>query len=129
MKMNVKSWSLIAGWMDASTGLMLIFAPKLSLYVMKIPPLDPASLVFLQWIGAFVGSVGLSYLFALRSEQDRVVVWKITALIRFIIAAFVVVMIAQGKLIPSWWNVAATDFIIALVQILWLRSEKKEAVA
>jgi H+/Cl- antiporter ClcA len=104
MKKYTTLWSLAVGAMDASTGLLLVFAPQFTLKLMKIPPLDPAAWVFLQWIGAFVGAVGLSYLFALRSDQERAVVWKITALVRLVIAAFLVV-------------------------IIWLRSEKKEAVA
>ena len=53
---------LLAGLMDATTGALLLAAPLWTLKLMGIttPPVEP---LFQQWIGAFVCSVGCSYLF------------------------------------------------------------------
>ncbi|GAA5484261.1 hypothetical protein [Haloferula sargassicola] len=105
--------------MDATTGLLLVFCPAWVLAALKIEGVSPESLVFLRWIGVFVGSVGLSYGWALRGAGETV--WKFTALVRTLVAAFVTVSIVDGSLVPAWAGVAATDAVVAVVQMVGLR--------
>lgn len=113
--------------MDAATGLMLVVAPGFTLRLMRVPAPDPASLVFVSWIGVFVLAVGCSYFLAPRrlsnsNERERLaVVWRFTTIARALVAAFVTWRVVTGGLPPAWLTVAATDAVIAAVQFQWLR--------
>jgi hypothetical protein len=118
----LKFWSVAVGTMDALTGLLLVTAPGFVLQLLKIAPPSADALVFLSWIGVFVMAVGLSYGFALGSHRGRgETVWAFTALVRVLVAVFVVVRIVGGSLEAAWGMVALSDFSVAVVQILILR--------
>lgn len=119
-------WSTGVGAMDACTGLLLIFAPELTLKLMGLRvPLEV--LPYQCWIGAFVLSTGLAYAWAIRQPTNerekgaRETVWKMTALVRTVIALFLTAKILTGGLPPGWATVAATDAFVALVQWAALR--------
>jgi hypothetical protein len=135
----VRGLALAAGVSDAATGLGLLLAPQWVLHQLAVPPVvEP---VFLRWIGAFVGSVGVAYLYpfllAARSPAPAAalgfalrlrVVLEQTALARAAVAATVGAAIAAGALAPAWLGVAAFDGVLALLQGWWLvRSGPLEA--
>ena len=78
-------------------------------------------------MGAFVFAVGMVYFlpFFVRESQasDGEMIWKMTALVRFVIAGFVIVKIMQGQLEWRWITVALTDASVAIVQVLGLRRQ------
>ena len=116
-------YCLVAGAGDAATGLLLVTAPLLTLALMGIPA-TPSEPIYLRFVGAFVGGVGLSYLFPFcyrdrrRTENTLAVVLEVTALIRIGIALFVGWAIATGRLPTAWVSVLATDLVLAVVQIV-----------
>jgi hypothetical protein len=119
-------WSAGVGAMDACTGLLLIFAPEFTLKLMKLSvPADV--LPYQSWIGAFVLSTGLTYAWAIRqpaNDRDRgarEAIWKMTALVRSVIAILLAAKILTGGLSAGWATVAATDAMVALVQWVALR--------
>ena len=125
----LKLWSLGVGAMDAMTGLLLIIAPSFVLQLLFIPPPSSESLVFQSWIGVFVMSVGLSYSWALSGRRAAgETVWGFTALVRMLVALFLMIEITRGTLHPMWAIVAASDASVAIVQIviLWLGWWKEE---
>ena len=113
---------LSVGLMDFTTGLLLMFAPAFTCKLMMVgkPPADP---IFLQWVGAFVFSVGSSYLIPLvRKSPGRFTgVLETTTVIRLVIGSFVVVSMLQGTLSARWISVAATDLPLAAIQLVMLR--------
>lgn len=119
MKTFCKWWSVAVGAMDASTGVLLVACPEWVLATLGINGVGAESIVFLRWIGVFVGSVGLSYGLVLRGEGETV--WKVTALVRVLVAVFVTASIVAGSLVPAWAGVAVTDAVVAVVQIVGLR--------
>ncbi|MEY3898051.1 MAG: hypothetical protein RLZZ214_3572 [Verrucomicrobiota bacterium] len=118
----LKFWSVAVGVMDAVTGLLLIFVPALVLGMLRIERPSPEALVFLSWIGVFVCGVGLSYGLALGKRSHGEAVWIFTALIRSLVAVFLVVRIVHGSLSPAWTAVAVSDALVAIVQIVVLRA-------
>ena len=81
-----------------------------------------AAMDFVNWVGAFVFAVGLSYAWAL-SRESLPVVWKITALVRSVIAVFLIGKVLAGSMPANWLGVAVCDGFVALVQfvVLWRR--------
>jgi hypothetical protein len=114
-------FALGAGLADSATGLGLLGAPALTLRAMGVAAPTGEALVYLQFVGTFVGAVGASYLLALASRRtDRLwAVFRVTTLFRFAAGSFVLVMVATGKLEWPWLSVTVTDATIAGVQ-LWL---------
>jgi hypothetical protein len=112
------------GAMDASTGLLLMTVPQLTLSLMRLPALAEPSLVYLSWIGAFVFAIGLSYfLVGKNTHPERTkMMWQITALARAVIAIFVTIQIVMGQLALGWLTVALTDAAVAAVQLWGLRN-------
>ena len=129
---NMKRWvygmMLLAGLMDATTGALLLAAPMWTLNLMGITilPLEP---LFQRWIGAFVCSVGCSYLFPflLRSGPERdhrtAGILTMATIVRIFIAAFSGVAIATGALEPAWLSVTFTDATLAILQLIVLRKK------
>lgn len=125
-----KSWvyglCLLAGLMDAATGALLLAAPLWTLKLMGIASM-PAEPLFQRWIGAFVCSVGCSYLFpfllAAGPARDRRTAGILTmaTIVRVFIAGFSGIAIAAGALEPAWLSVTATDAVLAIAQIAVLR--------
>jgi len=108
--------------MDALTGLALVVFPKqvVQAFGVAVPSAD--ALVYLSWIGAFVGGVGLSYGLALGERRRGRAVWQVTALVRALVAVFVISRIVGGALVSVWLVVALTDLVAAVVQIAVLRA-------
>jgi hypothetical protein len=118
MKRIIFWWNAGVGSMDAATGLLLMWAPAWTLRLMGLQPVGAEARVFLSWMGAFVFSVGASYFLVLRGDEPRrgEMVWQMTALVRAVVAVFVVTKVAQGTLEPLWLTVAVTDAAVAVVQ-------------
>jgi hypothetical protein len=120
------TYQLLTGLSDSSTGVLLIFAPALTLRLMHLR-LSGSALPFLSYIGAFVLSVGIAYFygaflttragFAPKLE----VVWLLTAITRGIVAIFVACKIVSGTLEAGWMTVAISDGALALLQAIGLR--------
>lgn len=115
------AWSLAVGSMDACTGIILVFAPGFVTGLLGITETAVHAAVFLSWMGVFITGVGLSYAFALGGRSEGIAVWKITSLIRLMVAAFVTWKAATGELEPRWLLVAASDAAVAIVQICILK--------
>ncbi len=115
-------YEVAAGLSDTSTGLLLIFVPGWTLTLMRLNSL-PQPIEFAGFIGAFVLSVGLTYLLTAmcwplaRSNAD---VWKaqwgITALIRSLVALYLFSQIARGRMELAWIAVALSDGTLACIQ-------------
>ena len=128
MTHSTKRWivlrgCLLAGSMDASSGLLLMLSPEFTLNLMRVPAVVNEASVFVRFIGAFVFSVGCLYLFAFRSvslTRDwscvRFVFWA-TAWVRAVICLFTTLAIAQGALPVEWITVPLTDGILACAQV------------
>lgn len=112
----LKWWSVGAGGMDAVTGLLLIFAPRLVLRLLGIETLAGEALLFLSWVGVFVLAVGLSYGIALTGRAHGEAVWMFTSLVRTLVAIFLMVQVVSGAMEPAWLLVAAGDGVVALAQ-------------
>jgi hypothetical protein len=120
----MRLFCFIAGLCDASTGVLLVAAPALTLRLMGIEP-APSDPTFLRFVGVFVGGVGLSYLYpwaldARRREERVWTVLEVTAGLRLLVAAFVLSSIATGALVARWSMVASTDLAFALAQLAWI---------
>ncbi len=127
-----KSWAYIfcalAGACDATTGLLLVIAPLFTLRLMGIHAV-PAEPVFTQYLGAFVGAVGCSYLFPFLlpkgPARDRATegILTMATIIRIFIATFTAITIARGGLEHAWLSVTGTDATFAIIQIIILKSK------
>ncbi len=115
-------WTAAFGAMDAFTGLLLIVAPAATLKLIGIAPPGPDALVFVSWIGVFVGAVGLSYGLALINRRRGATVWTFTALVRTLVGIFVSCRIAAGDLALPWALVAVADLAVAGFQLALLRA-------
>ena len=124
-------YQILTGLSDTSTGLLLVFAPALTLHLMRLHT-APMVLPFLSYMGVFVLSVGIACFYGaslarrpVRSEKLEVV-WLLTGITRALVAAFVLASIFSKTLEAGWITVALTDSIIALLQFYgltrgWLR--------
>jgi hypothetical protein len=130
MKRLLLAYQLLTGLSDTVTGLLLLFAPALTLSLMRLHSAEDA-LSFISYIGAFVLSVGLACLYGayltIPPAIERLeVVWLLTAITRALVAIFVITKVLTGGLEPGWITVAVTDGIFAILQFLglakgWLR--------
>lgn len=122
---------LLAGLMDATTGALLLAAPLWTLDLMGITIL-PQEPLFQRWIGAFVCSVGCSYLFPFllpagpARDQRAVGILTMATIVRLFIAGFSGIAIATGGLEPAWLSVTFTDATLAVLQIYILRNKLLE---
>jgi len=107
--------------MDLCTGLALIFAPDLVFAVFGMQ-INEAAMDFVNWVGAFVFAVGLSYALAL-SRESLPMVWNITGLVRSVVAVFLIGKVLTGSMPVNWLAVALCDGFVAIVQfaVLWRR--------
>lgn len=117
----IRIWSVAMGAMDAMTGLLLVFFPGQVLKLLGIGLPSADALVFLSWIGVFVCGVGLSYGLALGRRSQGEAVWMFTALVRSMVAVFLLIQILSAALVPAWGLVAFSDAAVALVQVVILR--------
>jgi hypothetical protein len=117
--------SLGAGALDTGTGLGLVLAPTLVLPLMLVPVPGAEALVYVRFIGTFVGSVGASYLWGLlvwRNSGSPALlraVLRLTILFRLTAGSYVLVAVLGGRLGPAWLSVTATDWTLAALQS-WL---------
>ena len=110
-----------AGAMDLLTGLGLVLVPARVLPLMRVDVPAGDGLVFLRWVGAFVGAVGASYLLAVvRGGADRLRgVLEFTIPFRLAAGCFSGVAVGLGWLPAMWVSVAVTDLALVGVQV-WL---------
>ena len=115
-------FQIAAGLSDTTTGLLLIVAPAWTLGLMRVHAL-PAPLAFAGFVGAFVLPVGVSYLWIaakwpLSAANSSVwaTQWRITALIRTLIAVFLAAQLVTGRMELAWMSVAVTDGALASIQ-------------
>ena len=118
-----KGLALCAGAMDTATGLGLMFAPDLTLRAMQVAAPSAEALVFLRWVGAFVGAVGASYLVALARGGAGTLRETLATTLLFRLAAggYCAAAVLGGTLAPRWIVVAFTDLGLAAVQAWLLR--------
>jgi len=124
-------YQLLTGVSDTSTGFLLVFAPAVTLHLMKLHSASDA-LPFLSYVGVFVLSVGLACLYGAMLTTPKVraekleVVWLLTAVTRALVALFVLAKVFSGTLESGWVTVAITDGFFASIQAVglakgWLR--------
>lgn len=120
------AFQLLAGAGDALTGILLVLAPGFALRAMGIRH-PPADLIAVSFVGAFVFSVGLSYLLFLRrpASAERIAavraLWLVTGVQRICIALFVAMAVLARSLELAWSLVSAYDASIAAFQLFVLR--------
>ena len=119
---RIRAVAWVAGAMDTATGLALVAAPAWVLGWMRVPAVPSDAQVWLRWVGAFVGGVGICYLVALaRGGIERLrAVLELTLVLRAAVGVFTAVSIAGGSLDPSWTSVPVTDLGLAALQGWWL---------
>jgi hypothetical protein len=78
------------------------------------------ALGFVRFVGAFVGAVGASYLWAGAGPADRLrTMLGATMIFRIAAGSFTAVAVAAGMLDVRWLSVTATDFALVTAQA-WL---------
>jgi hypothetical protein len=121
----ILAYQYLAGLSDTSTGLLLVFAPAWTLTLMGIRRL-PQPIEFASFVGVFVLGVGMSYLYIARLPLTEVnsprwqTAWALTALIRTLVALFLLAQILAGRMESAWLTVAITDGVLALTQWIGL---------
>jgi hypothetical protein len=125
------AYQILTGLSDSLTGILLVFAPALTLHLMQVKaPAD--SLVYISYIGAFVLSTGIACLYGTslitptRISEKLEAVWLLTAITRGLVAFFVASSILRGTLSSAWLSVALSDGFLAILQTVglaggWLR--------
>ena len=115
-------YQYIAGLCDSIAGLLLIAAPEWTLRLMGLTVI-PQPVAFVRYIGVFVLSVGLSYVWAAvrwpltsHAHIGWSTQWKITAMIRTLVALFVVWQVASASIEGKWITVALSDSAFAIIQ-------------
>ncbi len=122
------TYTAVAGGIDALMGPWLVFAPAPALAAMGAEPEFGEDLLFVSFVGAFVGAVGWSYLWALwrwlrRGDTTFLrAVWRVTILLRLAAGSFVVAQLALDNLDLGWFGVPLADFLFAGIQIGLLRA-------
>lgn len=110
---------------DFITGILLLADPLGTLEMMQVKSL-PIDVVYLQFVGVFVGVVGALYFLpyfvqAQKQECCLHTVWLATAIIRTAVGSFVSYQIYRGVFEIAWFSVALTDFFFAILQLYLLR--------
>jgi hypothetical protein len=119
-------YQTVAGLSDTVTGAMLCVAPQLTLRLMGLHS-SADTMPFVSYIGAFVFSVGLSYVYgawliAVRAPAERMeIVWLLTAFTRSAVAVYVLKGVLAGDLEFGWIAVAAFDAACVVIQAVGLR--------
>lgn len=126
-RMALLLYHYAAGLCDTTTGVLLLFAPALTLHLMGVSR-APEPMFYASYVGVFVLCVGASYLIVPGSGLARKMQgtcwrtqWLITALFRTVIAIFVTAQVAIGVMEPAWLAVALTDASFAAIQWIGLR--------
>jgi hypothetical protein len=132
MNVPTRRWLIlyqyVAGLCDTGTGLLLIAAPVRTLGLMGLT-IIPQPIAFVRFIGVFVLSVGLTYLWAAvrwplttHAHIGWSIQWRITALIRTLVAVFILWQIATAAIQGHWITVALSDGAFAMIQ--WIGLDK-----
>lgn len=127
-----KHWPVLfmtlAGAMDTVTGLLLMTMPAFTLQLMQVA-IIPEDLAGMRFVGAFVFSIGTSYLLPwfsptgpMRSNRFASAL-RVTRWVRVCIATFTTIAILTGVLHLSWISVPITDALLAAVQT-WMLQRK-----
>lgn len=112
--------ALAAGAMDFATGVGLIAAPAWTLARMGVAAPVAEALIFVRFVGAFVGAVGAMYLWAAARPRERLrALFAFTLWPRAAAGAFTGVAVLAGALSPAWLSVTLTDGALVVAQ-LWL---------
>lgn len=119
-------FALAAGAMDFATGAGLVFMPAFTLGAMGVAAPGAEALVFLGWVGAFVGAVGASYLATLARGDARRLrdLFVLTMLFRAAAGGYCAAAVLRGQLEPRWVVVAATDLALVAGQA-WFLTRKE----
>jgi len=118
-------YAVLAGACDGLTGIMLMASPVFTLKLMGIGS-TPSEPIYMQWIGAFVFSVGCAYFIPFfsstpeRRKRRMTGIFEFTAWIRIVIALFSGISIARGNLDQAWIAVTLTDITLAIIQLALL---------
>jgi hypothetical protein len=131
MRPSPRPWpyflSALAGLCDTTTGALLVAAPQWTLRLMRVPA-GPTEPIWLRFIGAFVGGIGLAYLLPLLERRSAltdarlVTVLLVTAIVRLCVAGFVATAVLAGALARQWSSVWIADLALAVGQIAIVRS-------
>ena len=115
--------ALGAGGLDLCTGAGLVLAPARLLRVLAVAPPGAEALIYLRRLGAFVGAVGFSYLWALGRRDGALLrhTLELTVWFRLAAGSYSAWAIGTGALSFGWASVPATDFLLAGAQIWLLR--------
>lgn len=130
MNVRLRQWlniyQFIAGLCDTSTGVLLVGFPDYTLsglIGLTVVPQRP----FIRFIGIFVLSVGITYFWCLVRYPINAIgsvvwmtQWKITALIRTLVAVFVLWQVSAHTIDFRWIAVALTDGLFAAIQMIGL---------
>ncbi len=123
----ILAYQYTAGLCDSTTGLLLIAAPVWTLHLMGLA-IIPQPVAFVRYIGVFVFAVGLSYLWAAvrwpltaHAHIGWSTQWKITAMIRTLVAIFVLWQVMTAGIETKWITVAFSDGAFAIVQWIGLK--------
>jgi hypothetical protein len=124
----LRAYQWLAGLCDVSTGVLLVSAPDRTLSLMGVQQV-PQPVGFAAFIGVFVLSVGLAYLYGARLPMNAAnaarwqTVWWLTALSRSLVAGFLAWKIMAGQMEVAWLTVALTDGALAIYQWIGLRMD------
>jgi uncharacterized membrane protein YfcA len=127
------AYTALAGGLDTLAGLGFVFVPELTLAAMGADPEMEADTFFLSFVGVFVASVGLGYLWALwrwlkRGDASFLrAVWRLTILFRLASGIFCTFSLLNDDLDAGWLAVPLADFVFASLQIWLLRAGWPEA--
>jgi hypothetical protein len=112
--------ALAAGAVDFATGVGLIATPAWTLAGMGVAAPVAEALIFVRFVGAFVGAVGAMYLWAAARPRERLrALFAFTLWPRGAAGAFTGVAVLAGALSPAWLSVTVTDGALVVAQ-LWL---------
>ncbi len=132
LRRSLTIYQWLAGLSDTVTGLLLLLFPEYTFSLMGLRPGYDRALV--RFIGVFVFSLGLTYLWTVvRMPLNELAVpawltqWKITALIRGMVAVFLVWQLAAQTMEPRWLSVCVFDGVVAGFQFIgidrgWIQS-------
>lgn len=103
-----------AGLMDAATGIGLMIVPVLTLRAMGVGAPGPEALIYVRFVGSFVGAVGASYLIALLRGEARELrlMFGYTLVFRLAAGLFTATAVLTGALTATWLIVTATDLTL-----------------
>jgi len=133
MNARLRHWLTLyqyaAGICDTSIGLLMICFPPFTFSLLGFQWV-PGTIPFVRFIAVFVFCVGLTYLWTAarwplseHAFQVWLTQWKITALMRAMVASFLLWQVALHLMEFRWITVALFDGVLAAVQIIGLEQE------